>query len=385
MKSHSQIIYIPDSYEMPVMALRITDWKYCQEFVDKGVIHFSKVESWRDPEICQYGQLDIEEGCFCSSKSLIEKGSEFSYSKCIKSLNGDKYKYYYDSEGVYGCCFYGILLSSFSNDYMTPWHTIQRQMTISHNYFLDFYPTLTKEEYEKKELLDRPGVIFIYDFYKFIDLIKSKLKTLGADETGFFYGPVSYQNKKDDYYINMGHPMEYFLKDKKYRLQHEFRFILQTNEIVKQILERNNGNIEIGDLRKISIAQDFYFKDLAIAIEGSHLIYELPEPKTESIRNYDFRKLASLLLQVHLNILPQGKMNQDEQMALLKNITSIIKEKYEILYDIESGTFHNITKAEYEKLPEWYKAKRPFFSYNDFPEPIIEDHISEIKAKIDRV
>lgn len=370
MDSDVTTIKIPTQFERPVMALRITPWDYCVDFVNNGVIHFSNTDIWRDPTSCSEGQYDPNEGCFYSGSVPIDDTLAAKKIDFIKVLNNNQYKYYREKE-IFGCCFYGILLSAFSDYYETPWHTQQRRFTVSSDYFSDFYPKLTKELYGTMDKQRRPGVIFIYDFWKLVEHITRKLIEIGCMESDILFGPVYYNKGKQDYFMNLPEAGEYFIKDPKYSSQHEYRIIINTNKkSVIKYLNDNNGNIEVGNLSMIATVQSFYFDEFDLAIEGSKLLYKLAEPQTEHISEMDFKRLSSLLLQIQMNLLPQGKLEKKEQDKMIMGIAKVIDEKYGIKYDQERAAFENISYGLYKQLPEWYKQQRPFFPTEEIMEEI---------------
>ena len=362
--SNQIVINVPTEYEKPVMALRLTDSRYCNEFVHQGKIHLSDSETWRDKTSCSYGQLDRDEGCFCKSFEDQDKIFSLIGIEYKKTLEDNCYRYFYDCGAVLGLCFYGILLSSFSEKYLTPWGTKQKRFAVSAKYFSEFYPDLTMEQYKRMEIDKRPAIVFIYDFFRLTDLIKKELLRLGFTNEEIFIGPVFYCDKTRPFIVNMNHPLEYFLKDREFCEQHEFRIIISSNNReLLGVLKQNNNDIVIGDVSNIATVQNFYFEEFDLAIEGSTLIYKLSESQTTHIRDMNFEELASLILQIELNLLPQGKLDEKEQNEALDNMAKIMYEKYGITYQKKSAIFGHIEKKQYDMLPEWYRKQRPFFAY----------------------
>lgn len=349
-------IELPIKYEMPIMALKISQKQYCEDFFEKGELHFSRVSTWRNENECRYGQLDKSEGCFCSSVDSNDSIFNRQEIKYYKEENNGRHNYYYSDNDLLACCFYGIQRSTFKGPIETNYKTKQDYIVISQSYFLDFYPELDKNEYEKIRDEEKPNVIIVFDFWKLCDEIKKELLKLGCKEKDIYMGPVYYRDKKSPFFFNCAHPIEYFLKDKSYERQNEFRILVSDNnqEFLKNF-ERQGFNLRIPNTKHISIIQDFYFKDVSIAIEGNKLLYELAVPVITNLYDHSFNELIGILLQTHQNMLPQGKLSPKEMDKMLTILEDIIYDKYSVVYDRDNMTLHNVPQNLLEELPEVYK------------------------------
>jgi len=336
--------------EFPVIGIKIIGEKYAPDFVNKGVVHFSNPQIWRDSTICSGKQLDKDEGCFCYSTvrndlQFLKIGRHF---ECSSDRGG--WKYFEKTGLIVGACFYGVLKSSFRNTIMRYGvKTIPSQnAVIPKDYFDTFIDGCDKTINQK--------AIIIFDLPKFCKMIIDKSIEMGALKEEIFISTVYYVNKKVPFCTVDPFPFEYFLKDDSFSNQAELRIIIASkNEDFYKNLQNSNYNITIGDISQFSVLQDQYTSDLDLSIQGDKLLYKLSSPITLTMDDRSFAELVMELYQILQNHLPGEPKSQDELKNLSKPIIEHINTKFGVEFK-DDWRLYNVPKKLYFTLPDLYKG-----------------------------
>ncbi len=179
---------------------------------------------------------------------------------------------------------------------------------------------------------------------------------MGVAREEIFESTVYYVNKKIPFGTMEPFPFEYFLKDKDFEEQAEFRIIIASkNETFYKQLQQNENNISIGDISSITSVQDYYGTDLEFSIQGNELLYNLATPIETSTDDLSFSELVVELYQIQQNQLPGEPKGKDELDALAKPIIEHLKIRYGVEYR-DDWRLYNVPYKEYLTLPDIYKG-----------------------------
>lgn len=282
--------------QKPIIGIRIVDKEYADSLA-KGIIHFTNPSVWRDPGQCSGLQLDLDDGCFCSSlvdndEALKDYGRVF-----IKEVRDGLHKYYEKKDYLAGCCFFGIKQSNFKDSKQQYGVKIieSKELVVQKEFFDNF---IDNEKCNKK-------VVVFFDMWDVIDRIIKALIKLGCEKEEIFFGNVYYVNKTLPYASVSGFPFEYLLKDEKFKNQSEFRIIvLSSNKNFWIQFKNNNFNLDIGDISSKTTVQDYYQKDLYFSIQGNRLLYSLATPIVTTGKEISFSELIGAIYQLLQNMLP---------------------------------------------------------------------------------
>lgn len=344
----NNVIKLKPKEELPVIAIKIIEEQYVSDFTNYGIIHFSDPKMWRNKEICSGKQLDEYDGCFCVSSAQINKQLGRKGSGVREEYNNGEWRYFEDTGNIVGTCFYGMLLSGFEDSIMK--YGVQtipvKNNVVPNEYFKNFV----------EDIEDNHRVVIIFDFPRLLELIKTAVMQMGVSEDEFFVSQVYYVNKKVPYYVNERFPFEYFLKDSDFSEQAELRIIIATeNKAFYNILNKNHGNITVGDISSFSVIQDKYTSDLEFSIQGNSLIYKLAKPVTLKLDDRSFSELVQELYQIRQNRLPGEPKNEDELESLMRPIIDHLRKKYGVVYRDDWRLYH-VPFKEYQTLSDLYKG-----------------------------
>ena len=109
-----EIIKLDPKREMPVIGIRILEKQYVEDFVYKGIVHFSSPSAWKDEHSKSGHQLDIYKGCFCYSTEEHDECFNLFGRKFEKIKDGNAFRYYENNSRLKACCFYGLNKSMFT-------------------------------------------------------------------------------------------------------------------------------------------------------------------------------------------------------------------------------------------------------------------------------
>jgi len=346
---NSAIIQLDPNKELPVIGVKIIEEKYADGFVNKGIIHFSNPDVWRDSKQCSGLQLDKDEGCFCKS-ILINDGIYKNKGRHFKRTFEDGvWKYFENTKNIVGCCFYGVLKNSL--EIMEMQYGVK---TIhAHNYTV---PYKYFQSFRNNYSTDNKKTIIILDLWKFCDLIVNKSMELGALREDIYISTVYYVNKQVPFCTAEKFPFEFFLKDDSFSSQSELRIIIasKNNKFYKRLKE-NDNNLILGDISSFSVVQDKYEDDLDFSIQGDKLLYKLATPETLSLEQRSFKELVGELYQILQNQLPGVPKGQKELEILAKPIIDFLEDKYGVSYK-DDWRLYNVPYNEYTTLSDLYKG-----------------------------
>lgn len=324
--------------ELPVIGIRIIDKEYADDFVSKGIIHFSCPSNWKDRNVSSGHQLDVNEGCFCFSTENNDDALKECGRTFIKIEDGKTYRYFSDSSKLFGCCFYGIKKSDFKKSKMKYGVEVidTLDFKVERSYFDKFNEKDSKEQ----------SVIIIFDLPTFINRLCDALIEFGFKTNDIQIFPVYYVCKNIPFYCKEPFPFEYFLKDSKFGEQSEFRILINcNNETILNKFKECKCKITIGDISTIANIQNYYNDDLYFSIQKNHLIYNLATPTKIDINEMTFESLVGLLLQIQDNRLPQGILTKEEIDAQMKPIEELLRNKYHVVYLRKERTLLNYNNA----------------------------------------
>lgn len=345
-----QIIQLNPQKELPIIGVRIIDDQFADDFIKKGIIHFSNPSTWRDPKQCSGKQLDKDEGCFCYSifkndDIFNNRGRHFER----QYIDGG-WKYYEKTNNIVGCCFYGVLKSDFKSGIMKYGVEVipSHGYTIPYEYFQSFRDNYADDEHKK--------TVIVFDLWKLYNMIIEKAVDLGALREEIYISTVYYVNKHIPFCTLENFPFEFFLKDEEFSAQSELRIIIASHNIqFYKRLEELNNNLTLGDISSFSVIQDKYAFDLDLSIQGNGLIYKLAKPISLTLEQRSFKELVGELYQIKQNRLPGEPKTQNELDKLAQPIINHLRDKYGVLYR-DDWWLYNVPYNEYLTLPDLHKG-----------------------------
>lgn len=175
--------------EIPIIGIKKIDQIYAEDFVNKGIIHFSNPKIWRDDNICNGEQLDKDEGCFCYSTEENDKQFESIGRHFVKNKYKEGWKYYEDTDYIVGTCLYGVLKSDFK-DSITKYGVKSipsKDFAVPSEFFTKFNNDSNNK------------VVVIFDLYRFCNMLENAITKLGAAKEEIYFSSVFYVNKMVPY------------------------------------------------------------------------------------------------------------------------------------------------------------------------------------------
>jgi hypothetical protein len=186
----------PDNF---IAILRCTNVKYADSLINSGTIMFNCARARADMELKSgKGQGDIHEGVFVSYHPLDIKSVLYYHQKYddIES-EFDGNQVYFKRKSVMqmpAYCFYMLKQGLFTCSGKEGIQTLSAE--IPGIYFQDFAEKMTKEQVISLNEEERPALVAISDFDKFINMIKIKLILIGVDESEILVQAINYVDKK---------------------------------------------------------------------------------------------------------------------------------------------------------------------------------------------
>lgn len=293
-------------------------------------------------------QLDVDDGCFCSSYNLIDDQLKaFGRNFYIEKSNG-LYKYFENVEYIVGTCLFGIMKSDFKDGTMEYGvkQVSTKDVIVPVKYFNNF---INSNDSSLK-------TIIIFDLFKFYNLIINRLVHMGAKKEEIMVSSVYYVNKQMPFFVNNNFPFEYFLKDSQFADQSELRIlVVSKNKSFYQRLKKHNNNINIGNISSFANIQNKYKSDLCFSIQENKLLYSLSSPKYETLEQRSFCEIVIELYQILQNHLPGKAKQQSELNELAKPLIDFLKAKYGVTYK-DDWRLYNVSYKDYLSLPDLYKG-----------------------------
>jgi len=239
---------------------RCTNVKYANELINQGTIMFNCAQAWADIEMIKgKGQGDLYEGIFAACH-LLDVDSVLSYHQQYDDVESicDGKLVYFKRKSVMNLptfCFFILRQNLFDCSGKEGRQTLSAH--IPGAYFQDFAEGLSADQVMLLDEEKRPSLVLIHDMDRFIEMIKSKLITLGVKESDILFQLVQYEDKHTPFYNPVGSPKELFLKDKSFYYQNEGRIVVNTtSKLLIDMLVRKP--INIGSIREFAQQSNTY-------------------------------------------------------------------------------------------------------------------------------
>ena len=335
------------------MLFRCIEKRFAQSFIN-GEIRFSQPSYWIEEEQKgNKGKGDKLEGTFLSAKEGDKSDfiNKLKQNKNINHFDYDGYTYFRKNsiEQLYCLCFYGLNDNSYTEKNTDNYGKEYYTSRVRKEFFESFSESISKEEYLKKEELDRPAVLFISNPHELFERIRKFFMKFGISEQEIIISPVQYLNKKKISFSALQYPKELLLKDLYYENQSEIRIIINTqNKAFLDYMKNNNNIINIGNIEDIAEIYDYYFDDLIIERKGKNVIeFNLPNEKIEKYEDMSLERLLTILAQAYTNNLPDSLINEKEK--IINIMKQNLKSKYNIDVEYNNGSL-NISNASNEVI-----------------------------------
>lgn len=258
--------------------LRCSNVKYANDLINSGTIMFNCARVWADMERKSgQGQGDLHEGIFASCHPL-EIDSVLSYMQQYDDVESE-----FDGKLVHfkrksvmempAYCFYMLKQSLFNCSGKEGIQTLTAE--IPGRYFQDFAAKMTKEQVMALDEEKRPALVAISDSDKFINMVKSKLISMGIKESEILVQVITYIDKQNPFYSLLESPRELFIKDNSFSYQSEGRIVINTRN--KSLINRLVGiPIEIGSIKEFSQKSDTYLEQ-GVLIQMTADVYKIED------------------------------------------------------------------------------------------------------------
>ena len=330
------------------MLFKCTLKKYADTFVN-GKIKFSKPKVWIQEGLNgNKGQGYRLEGVLYSSSNKIpyDKNNFETFD-----YNGLNYYRRKESTELYCFCIFGLNSDMFREKYIDRLGKEHVQATISNNYFAAFTNCKSKDEYDKLDIQEKPSVIFIKNVHLFFEKIKNFFINLGVNKEDIIILPVNYVDLDTTFFLNINSPYELFLKNNEFSYQSEIRIVINSNN-KKYInyMEKNNGIIDIGNIKNIVKPYDYYFNDLILDKLDDTILFNLPVPEIIPLTNFSFIQLLDLYCKL-LNNTISYETSKENREYMMSGIEETINKKYDVqLYNIDGKINISGLKCDFNDL-----------------------------------
>lgn len=314
---------------------RCTEKQYAQSFCTTGNMKFNTPQYWIDLEKKEgKGRGDLMEGV-CASSNMFDINTllrcqtlrQNIYPETIKGIT------YFRSKDILNLpcyCLFGLNNTAFENEFFDRRGVKYHSSIVAKQYFQDFSNNSTDES--AKVLSDdrKPVLIMIMNPSKFVERVINYFESIGVKREEILISPVEYMDKNIPFVSIKKFPYELFLKDKSFSYQSEIRIIINTKDrnVLKELADKNNI-VNIGDLQDITHIEEFYYKDMAMAIRGNKLYYALPEPKEQDLKDLPVEELISTMYDIREGVI---KVSSDEKKTTLQYLEELLKSKYGIYH-----------------------------------------------------
>jgi tetratricopeptide (TPR) repeat protein len=270
-----------------LLFFRCTTNYYAKKFISTGNIRFATPSEWiKAYKNGSDGRGDLLEGTFLATNNSLKK--ELINLKEIEVVNKGNLHYLrrYSSLGLRAFCLYGLKMSDLTVKCRAANKKKANSGKIDKEYFCSFFPEVTKESYDLLPENDKPVVIMITNPKLFLDRVISCLVSIGFDIKEILFDNVRYVDKNVQHQIFCTPPFELFYKDNSFNNQNEFRIIINSQSgKALNILNKNNGIINVGKLDDIAQVYDYYFDDLDMIVCEDRMEFKLPKSQTYTLTN----------------------------------------------------------------------------------------------------
>lgn len=333
--------------EKPIIGLRIVDAEFA-ESLSKGVIHFSNPSIWRDSTKCSGLQLDLDDGCFCSSLSNNDDVFKRRGRAFIKVVRNGLYKYYEKVDNLAGCCFFAIKPSDFKDGKQQYGIRVidSKEFVIKKDYFDNFVGC----DHSSKK------VVVFFDMYDVLDRIIECLVKMGCKREEIFYGNIFYINKVLPFVSVNGFPFEFLLKDEKFKNQSEFRIIVHSkNKEFWKTFKNAKYNLNIGDITSKTMVQDYYQEDMFFSIQGNKLLFSLSKPITTTGKDIAFSSLVGTIYQLLQNMWPGPPLSRQEIDEKVNILSNLLMDRFGVKL-CDDWRLENVPYDLFLTLPDIYRG-----------------------------
>ncbi len=341
------VIKLDPNKEMPVIGIRILEKQYVEDFVKKGIVHFSSPSVWTDEHSKSGHQLDIYEGCFCYSTEEHDECFNKLGRKFKKVKDGNAFRYYEKTSRLKACCFYGLNKSKFTPAKAK--YGVKDVVSLDAHVSKEYFDRFNEQNIENKK------VVLILSMPVFLCKVRSTLFEMGCKAQDIFLFPVYYVNKRVPFFSKEPFPFEYYLKDSQFQEQSEFRILINCkDDVFWEQFERANFNLFLGDISNIARVQDYYQGDLAFSIQGDKLLFELATPEITKINELPFKELVGILYQTLNNRLPGEPLSEEEICIRVSKISEILIDRFGVKY-CDDSRLDNVPASLFKELPEVFQ------------------------------
>lgn len=322
-----------------LLLVRCTTKNYAQQMLEKGTLRFGKPSEWIKWEKKQgKGRGDIYEGSYAIMHSYSQDVVDSLLKQRPHSyFHQDKSKsfYYFQSDLVLDArafCLYALNESALTlNAKRSQDHLYHYSGSIPKEYFMDFYPEMTREIYDSMTEEEKPVMVMIFQTELFYGKMIEALRKFGVRDDEIDVMPVQYHDFNEEDFIVQPLGKELFVKDKYYQRQSEFRVSINTvrKELVEKF-DKINGIIEIGNLNGIAKIYDYYFDDMILEKRGNEVLFSLPKEEVGPITQ---EVLLAGLYQALSDELPKSPMTILEIEENIRMYCSALEKDYGMTLD----------------------------------------------------
>ncbi|MBR6669176.1 MAG: tetratricopeptide repeat protein [Ruminococcus sp.] len=327
-----------------LMLFRCTTQEFAQQFLDTGNIRFGKPSEW----IEYYknhgnGRGDLLEGSFACIQKFDDRPIKFynEYrTNVIITQDERNGNYYFQSSDVLNLrtfCLFGLNKSLFTHNLEAEDRMVYPTGSISKRYFDDF-SNISQAEYESLPKNQKPVLLMIGNPHEFFVRLKQKLNEIGLQQNDYIIHPVKYSDMQKSFLVGDPMPGELFLKDNSFNYQSEIRVVITTDKKdVIELLEKNNGIIDLGNMHDIAEIQEYYFDDFHMQLRGSSILFSLPNPIETPIT--DPLTVISHIHQTYRDELPGELLSIEKRDKLIDEALAFLEKQFGITFDKETFTF----------------------------------------------
>lgn len=329
-----------------LMLFRCTTLEYANKFLESGNIRFGLPKEWIEAgKKYGRGRGDVLEGAFAGGRGNDKQVNNF-YGVIRPNVEMNKSPldgyYFFQSSDVLNMrtfCLFGLNDNLFTKTVRAQDHKLRPLGKITKKYFKDFYPDITKDNYDLLEDKDKPVLLMIKNPHEFFERLRSFLRGFGLNDNEYIIAPVQYENLYEPFFIDELMPHELFFKDDFFRRQSEIRVVItSTCKSIINKFNRCNGIVNIGQMADIAEYQEYYFDDFQMLLKDNSIVFTLPKSETRTIR--DPILLIDITHQALRDELPGAPMTIEQIEEYITPLIKLLEEHYDILYDSHNHKFY---------------------------------------------